>query len=393
MNPGIVALVLAYVLSQFYRAFLAVMTPELEASIGAMPADLAAASGVWFLVFASMQIPIGELLDRVGPRLTASVMFAIGGAGGAAVFALASVPWHISLAMGLIGFGCAPVLMASYYIFARSYAPAVFATLAGVTLGIGNLGNIGSSLPMTLAVEAFGWRGTMWALAVATLVIAVAAFFFVRDPEKAEGSSTGSVLDLIKMPVIWPILIVMMVNYVPAAGLRGLWAGPYLDEVFGATAASIGIVTLVMSVAMAAGNFIFGPLDRIIPSRKAIVMGGNIAGVVSVGLLILFAGNSVILSAALLAAVGVCGATFVVIIAHAKTFFPEHLMGRGVTLLNLFGIGGVGIFQSLSGRVYNSVSAGLEPVAAYQVLFSFFGAALLVGCVVYAFSRDGRNEG
>jgi len=148
-----------------------------------------------------------------------------------------------------------------------------------------------------------------------------------------------------------------------------------------------------MSVAMAAGNFIFGPLDRIIPSRKAIVMGGNLAGVISVGLLILFAGNSVVVSAILLAAVGVCGATFVVIIAHAKTFFPEHLMGRGVTLLNLFGIGGVGIFQSLSGSVYTGASTELAPVAAYQVLFGFFGVALLFGCMVYAFSRDGRNEG
>ncbi len=393
MNAGIVSLVLAYVLSQFYRAFLAVMTPELQISIGATPADLAAASGVWFLVFACMQIPIGELLDRIGPRLTSSVMFAIGGAGGAAVFAMASAPWHISVAMGMIGFGCAPVLMASYYIFARAYAPAVFATLAGVTLGIGNLGNIGSSLPMTMAVEAFGWRGTMWALAAATLIIAVAAFFFVRDPERAEGSASGSVLDLLKMPVIWPILLIMMVNYVPAAGIRGLWAGPYLDQVFGATAATIGGVTLVMSIAMAAGNFIFGPLDRIIPSRKAIVLAGNVAGVVSVGLLAVFAGHSVFLSAVLFALVGVCGATFVVIIAHAKTFFPEHLMGRGVTLLNLFGIGGVGVFQSLSGRVYDGASVGLGPVETYQVLFGFFGAALLFGCVVYAFSRDGRNEG
>ena len=67
MNLGTLSLVLAYVLSQFYRAFLAVLTPELEGSIGASPVDLAAASGIWFLIFALMQVPVGELLDRVGP--------------------------------------------------------------------------------------------------------------------------------------------------------------------------------------------------------------------------------------------------------------------------------------------------------------------------------------
>ena len=257
MNLGILSLVLAYVLSQFYRAFLAVLTPELEGSIGASPVDLAAASGIWFLVFALMQVPVGELLDRVGPRLTSSVLFVLGGAGGAAVFAMATMPWHVSLAMGLIGFGCSPILMASYFIFARSYAPALFATLAGVTLGIGNLGNIGSSLPMTTAIETFGWRGTMWTLALASLILSTFLFIFVRDPEKLNDALTGSVLELLKMPVIWPILILMMVNYVPAAGIRGLWAGPYLQEVFRVTGPSIGLASLVMGVAMAFGNFIF----------------------------------------------------------------------------------------------------------------------------------------
>ena len=79
----------------------------------------------------------------------------------------------------------------------------------------------------------------------------------MRDPDKLNDALTGSVLELLKVPVIWPILILMMVNYVLAARIRGLWAGPYLQEVFGVTGPSIGLVTLVMGVAMAFGNFIF----------------------------------------------------------------------------------------------------------------------------------------
>ena len=97
-----------------------------------------------------MQIPVGWALDKVGPRRTASVLLLIGGGGGAAVFALASAPVHISIAMLLIGVGCSPVLMASYYIFARTYPAAVFATLAAVILGVGSVGNLASALPTTL---------------------------------------------------------------------------------------------------------------------------------------------------------------------------------------------------------------------------------------------------
>lgn len=67
MQAGLIVLCLAYVLSQFFRAFLAVLTSVLARDTGAAPDDLAAASGLWFLTFAAMQLPVGWALDRFGP--------------------------------------------------------------------------------------------------------------------------------------------------------------------------------------------------------------------------------------------------------------------------------------------------------------------------------------
>lgn len=236
MRAGIAALLGAYVLSQFYRAFLAVLTPVLQTDLGATASDLAAASGYWFLAFALLQIPVGEALDRIGPRLTASALLAVG-AVGAAIFATAQTPLGIKVAMTLIGIGCSPILMASYYIFARTYSPAVFGTLAGATVGVGNLGNIGSSLPLSMAVEAFGWRGSLWGLALITALVALAILTLVRDPQRSSGGQKGSLIDLLRMPALWPLLIMMAVCYAPAAAIRGLWVGPMFRDVFGADAA------------------------------------------------------------------------------------------------------------------------------------------------------------
>src|SRR6056297_2038951 len=182
MRAGMILLCLAYVLSQFFRAFLAVLSGPLERDLGATPDDLAFASGLWFLVFAAMQIPVGWALDRVGPRRTAAVLLLIGGGGGAALFAVATTPAHVSLAMALIGVGCAPVLMASYYIFARQFPPAKFATLAALMLGVGSVGNLVASYPMALASEWIGWRMTLVGLAALSTLVAVGLYILIRDP-------------------------------------------------------------------------------------------------------------------------------------------------------------------------------------------------------------------
>jgi len=386
MRIGIAALVLAYVLSQFYRAFLAVMSPVLIKDLGVTAADLASASGWWFLAFAAMQVPIGSWLDRVGPRLTSGILLALG-AVGALVFAQATGALQIKVAMALIGVGCAPVLMAGYFIFARSYSSAAFGTLAALMLGVGTLGNVASSLPLSWAVTAFGWRPTVLGLAAITGAVAVAILVLVRDPPKLEDGRKGSLLELLRMPVLWPILVMMMVCYAPIAGLRGLWIGPYFADVQGADQAGIGRISLWMGLAMVAGNFAYGPLDRWLGRRKALVIAGNAVMLACLFALWWFAAAPPAVPAGILVAAGFFGASFPIVLAHGRSFVPPHLTGRGVTLLNLFGIAPIGIAQIITGRLHAGTVA-VTPAAPFETVFLFFSVATAIGLVVYLWSQD-----
>jgi predicted MFS family arabinose efflux permease len=393
MRIGIAALILSYVLSQFYRAFLAVLAPILAVDLNANAEALAQASGWWFLTFALMQIPVGWALDKIGPRLTTSVLLLVAAAG-AAVFASATSALAITLAMVLIGIGCSSVLMSSYYIFARTYAPAVFGTLAGMVVGIGSLGNIGASLPLSWAVDAFGWRGTVWALAAITFAAAVAIFALVRDPAKVEGTAKGSLLDLLKMPALWPILLMMAACYAPPAGIRGLWAGPWYADVFAADAARIGQVTLIMGLAMVAGNFAYGPLDRVLGTRKWLIFGGNALMLACLLGLYTQAGTDSATTIGLVAGVGFFGASFPMVMAHGRAFLPPHLTGRGVSLINLFGIGSAGIMQIITGRIHTALTPSdavinsAPPAAPYAALFAFYAVLVAVGLMIYLFAKD-----
>ena len=386
------ALALAYSMSQFYRAFLAVLAPVLGAEIGVTPDDLAFASGIWFIAFAGMQIPVGWALDRIGPRRTAAWLFGVAATGGAALFASAQGPGVIILAMALIGVGCAPLLMAAMYIFARSFRPAVFGTLAGLMIGISSAGNLASAAPLALAVEAVGGRTAVWVLAGITLTIALILYAIVRDPPPLEPHADGGIGGLwsvLRHPAVLLILPMTFVNYAPAAAVRGLWVGPYMADVHGLDADGIGMVTLAMAVAMIAGNFFYGPADRMFGTRKWVVLAGAFAA--ALALLGLWAAPSagVVQGAALLVALGFFGSSFALLMAHGRSYFPPHLVGRGISLLNLLSIGGTGVLQIVSGRLHTATTArGLPPAEVYGTLFLFFAGMLLAGCAIYVFSRD-----
>lgn len=392
---GIAALAVAYVLSQFYRSFLAVLTPVLTTDLGASKADLSEASGAFFICFALSQFAIGVSLDRFGPRRTAAVLLGVCGGGGAFLFAVATKPWMVTMAMGLIGIGCAPVLMASLFIFARIYLPARFAVLASWMVAFGTAGNVIGASPLANASEAFGWRPVMVALGALTVLTAVALLALVRDPRQSQDEPTGSAgfsgyLELLCLRKLWPIIPLTAVAYAPSAGIRGLWAGPYLADVYHADTILIGDVTFFMALSMVAGAFVYGPLDQIFRTRKWVAVAGGLISLASITYLALNPLTTVSGATALLVLIGISGGSYGLLMAHARAFLPAHLTGRGVTLMNFFSVGGVGVMQFATGGV---VTANLVPNAedaAYGALFTFYAAALAVALVIYLFARDAK---
>jgi MFS family permease len=393
---GIAALAVAYILSQFFRSFLAVLTPVLSAELGMTKSDLSLASGGYFIVFALAQFGIGVALDRFGPRRTAALILGAAGGGGAFLFAAASAPWMIIAAMGLIGLGCAPVLMASLFIFAKTFSPARFAVLASWMVAFGTAGNVLGAAPLAAAAEAFGWRPVMIGLGVLTMLVAAVLLALVRDPareaEHHAGAGLSGYVELFRMPVLWAIMPLMALTYAPSLGIRGLWAGPYLADVYGADALLIGEVTLFMALGMVAGAFVYGPLDTLFGTRKWVAVAGNLISIAALGLLAVYPMPELFVMTVVLVVIGISGGGYGLLMAHARAFLPRHLVGRGVTLMNFFSIGGIGVMQFATGAVVTGNFVPGEPVAAYQALFIFYALMVGLALVAYLFSRDAKPE-
>lgn len=379
----------AYVLSQFYRSFLAVIAPELARELALSPQALGNLQAFWILGFVATQFPVGLALDTIGPRRTVALQMLLAVAG-ALLFATAHSALMLNIAMLLIGAGCGSIYMGAIYLFGRTAAPQRFALLCSWLLGLGTAGNLLAASPLAWAAQSIGWRGAMAGMAAATLLSALSVLLLIRDPMRITTHASRGLIagigEILKNRALWPLLPVTAVSYAAVLAERGLWAGPYVSSVYGLDPVARGNALLVMAGAMSVGAMAYGPLDRLLKTRKWVVFPG--VGVTALCFAALgLPGLPLSAAVPLMAAIGGFGMTYGVLMAHGRSFVPDHLLGRGITLLNVLFIGGAGVLQPLSGALMNRLKDA-PPEQAYATLHLIFAGLLVLGLLVYAFARD-----
>src|SRR4030043_608310 len=176
-RPFLIFLILSalYLLSMFYRVSNAVIAPNLIRDLSLDAATLGILGGAFFYSFALLQIPMGPMLDRMGPRIVIT-SFSMIGALGAFVFAFGNSFLVALLGRILIGVGMASVLMGSMKVFVTKFPPKEFVTLIGIMQAIGSLGNIFAASPLSFLSSTIGWRLTFIIAGVVTALLAFLTF-------------------------------------------------------------------------------------------------------------------------------------------------------------------------------------------------------------------------
>lgn len=391
--PTIIALLVAYVFSIFFRGFLTVLAADLERDLGLGPAELGAVGAAWFIVFAIAQFPVGYALDRFGPRRTVALCM-LAGIAGLVLFAHADGFAAMLVAMGLMGLGCAPIFMGSLFIMAKSVPPERFGMVVSVFIGFGSAGNLLGATPLALAVNSFGWRGTMLAVAAGFALATMLVWLIVRDPkvDPQASASEGGIQGLVSVMAIRPLWILMplvLVGYAVLVTERGLWVGPFFGQVHGFAKLDQGHAAFVMAVAMTLGALLFGWFERLAGGPKpAVAISTTIVAFAFLMLAITGAAwpGGAAGATIWLAVIGFFGFSYGSLMAHARFFMPEHLIGRGMTFVNFGFIAGSAAMQFLSGRFIQAQrDAGIAPAEQFSGLHLGFALVLLAALVIYLF--------
>ena len=385
-----------YYFSYVFRSVNAVLGPGLAAEFGLSAAQLGLLTGVYFLSFGLVQIPLGVVLDRFGPRRTNGTLLVLAALGGFA-FANAHSFEALVLSRALIGLGVSVCLMASIQAFVLWFPAERTATMIALAYSMGGLGALTASAPLEFALRYYDWRQIFDAVAAATLALAVVFAFVVPEhpgPRRAARVRElfAGLGEIVRDAAFWRIALCVGANQCAVLALFTLWITTWLRDVAGydrvAAAAALGWVAVALSV----GFLFFGRLaDRRTRAGRAnlpLLAAGMAGSSICLALLTL----GVTTGAALLWAACIflgTGSTLAHSIVTRR--FPREMAGRINTMLNTFTFMGAFLGQWGCGAIlgmWPPTATGYEP-AAY---FYAFGSLWIVQAAGLVWLWSGRRH-
>jgi predicted MFS family arabinose efflux permease len=398
----VTTLATAYVASHFFRASNVTIGLDLMRDLAIGPEALGALTGAFFFGFAAMQIPCGFFFDRFGPRRTVAGMLVLATIG-VTVFTLAPT-WPILLTgRVLMGAGFGAMLIGSMVVISRWFPPDRFSTLTAMVLSIGLLGNLAATTPLAWASQAGGWRTAFGAVAVFTALATIAVWLVVRDappghpflaraPEPPRQMLQG-LMEVLRNPRLRPILALNFCNYACTFTVQGLWGGPFLREVHGLSPIEAGNVLLSAVIAYQLGMLAFGPLDRLLDTRKRIAVGGSLVIISILATLAIASHPPIWVPIGAIVGIGFFSASSTMVMTHGRGIFPDRLIGRGIATINTAVMLGVACMQTLSGIIvgaFEPLADGARTETAYRALFGVLTAVLIAAVAIYSRSQDVR---
>jgi len=395
-----------FFMSQFYRSTNAVIAPQLLGELSLSTEDLGLLSAAFFYAFGLAQIPITVFLDRIGARRMMTGLSFVGVVG-AFVFS-----WADSLAVGvlgraLLGIGMACNLMGTLKLLTLWFDPLRFATLSGVVLALGTLGNMAATSPLVILVDWMGWREAFRVLGGLTLLLVMFFYVVVRDSPEDSAENRGAAsppensshwLDhlrlLLRNKDFWIISYATFVRYGVFAAFQALWAGPFLMEGIGLLPIPAGNLIFLINMGMLVSGPLWGTVsDRIFRTRKWLVCFD--LGVITL-LLALTAGTGPGTGLTILVALFFGLGFFqpgTLMYVQVKEIMPLRMAGTAMTGVNFFTMVGAAFFLQAVGDFMQSLyPEASRSLPAFRTAFLVCAVFMASVAVLYAFTKDTKSQ-
>jgi len=390
----------------FVRLYPTIMVKELMSSFNVRAGQLGTLSAFFFYAYAPMQIPVGLLMDRYGPRrlLTFAALFT---GVGSFFFGMAQTLAPAEFGRFLMGIGASFAFVGMVYVCSHWFPKEKLALLVGTGNSIGMLGAVGAEGPLSFAVKNFGWRSTVNAFGFIGIALAVILFVFVKkEPEQKKSETKKASSDLFynlkivaSNPRTWLNAFIALLFYMTTAAFASLWGIPFLVEAYEVSKTVAGFAVSMIFVGWIVGGPIIGFSSDRFKKRKPFLYASTLLCCASILPVIYIPHLAIPLVFFLLFLTGFFQAAQLLNFSYAIELNPIEAKGTSIAITSCTVALGVSLIQPLLGvlldlRWSGAMKEGIPhySLSNYHYAMLSFPITLLLAFVLLFFLKEKKHE-
>lgn len=330
-----------YYFSYLYRTVNAVISPELTREFALTASDLGLLTSAYFFAFAAVQIPLGRMLDRYGPRRVQTVMLSVA-ALGALLFAVGHSFTVVVLGRALIGVGVSACLMSAVQANALWWPRERLPLVNGLITAFGGFGAISATAPVEALLQVTDWRHIFVGVAVVTFAVAALIFFVVPErraatgPQASPAEQSAMFRTVLRDGFFWRMTLMFTILHAAFQSYQTLWAGPWLRDVAGLDRVATANILSLVQIGFFIGALTSGIVaDRL--RKSGIATSTLVAGLIAVFFVVqAFVAAGIPESATIVwFCWGLFGSMQLLSFSVFPQRYPQPIIGRVITVVNL----------------------------------------------------------
>jgi MFS family permease len=383
-----------------------VLQGELSAAFGHISAStFGQLSALYYFAYSPMQLPVGILMDRFGPRRLLSLACLCCTAG-SFMFSYSSSMLIAGIGRFLVGFGSSFAFVGVLSLAVHWLPKRYFSLVAGLMTTLGMLGLVYGEVKITEIAGSMGLNYALSMMVVIGVLLTGIIFLIVRDGPggcdvKAQTLSEfyRNIWRVLVSPQVWLIAFVGACLYTSLSVFGELWGKSYLEQAHHLTKIQAAKTISAMFLGWAVGAPIAGYFSDRSGRRVFPLVVGAVLSFVCISIILYCSGLSYVSLNVLMFLYGMFSATEIIIFVMAKENSGAGLSGTVFAAVNMIvTLGGV-IFQPLVGFLLDKFGTGtlidgehVYSVVDYQLALSVLPISLLCMMVVAFFLKDRHSS-
>ena len=322
---------------------LGVLSPQISSYYSLQPTDSGFLASVYFIAYATMQIPVGWLLDRYSLKYCmfySAIMTTLG----VVVFALA--PNYPVLLCGrtLTGIGASFAALSALNISAVCFSKNYFASLTGFLLTLGSVGAILGQFPLSLVLQHFGYNLCLLGIMVCGFIISMLIFFIIpyKAQQKLSNQKKVNYRTVLLDANVWYVMAYGSLMYSPYLILQSVWGIPFLEEAQNMTSPQAAYILQYLMLGFLLGGPMLGMLSEKFKDKKIFLILCALLTTFLLILTICVSGHNASTIALLLCMLGFISSGFLVSFDVLKQAVPTPALSLTMGIMNTVNtLGGV----------------------------------------------------